>query len=295
MPQMVDPWPFKPFIFRALAKTFGQMWLRCDVCRRYAQLRTRGLLDVAYREKTFSCSRCGAEAYIAVVEPVRETGMGDYRLDEIGQPVHHPRCRRSSIGRPRPLSPCKVVSDYDAGTRGGRGSRDKMTSAYTFPPGRAPEVWEIVDAKTGKKMAGDVLRSHDNSKLTAWMYEGSSQRPIVAETFEELSVRLEAYYHGSNDGFPRRARLKFAQTTCGELARGDWVQLYHRGLLSSHWENGAREVLSIKPINRTLVQITLPKNDDKSRSHPMEFVERRMSDVCYVLYVDDDFPEWHPS
>ena len=30
--------------FRALSKTYGQMWLRCDVCRRYARLKLAGLL-----------------------------------------------------------------------------------------------------------------------------------------------------------------------------------------------------------------------------------------------------------
>jgi hypothetical protein len=40
----------------ALSKTYGQMWLRCDVCRRYARLKLAGLHDVDYRTKTFSCS-----------------------------------------------------------------------------------------------------------------------------------------------------------------------------------------------------------------------------------------------
>jgi hypothetical protein len=35
---MVSPWPHKPFTFRALKETFGPIWLRCDVCRRYPQL-----------------------------------------------------------------------------------------------------------------------------------------------------------------------------------------------------------------------------------------------------------------
>jgi len=43
---MTGPWPHRPFTFRALQKTFGPMWVRCDVCRRYAQLRLAGLLDV---------------------------------------------------------------------------------------------------------------------------------------------------------------------------------------------------------------------------------------------------------
>jgi hypothetical protein len=75
--------------FRALRKTFGPMWLRCDVCRRYAPFRMGDLADADYRSKTFSCSRCGAEAYLALVEPIKETGMADYRLDDVADPQHH--------------------------------------------------------------------------------------------------------------------------------------------------------------------------------------------------------------
>jgi hypothetical protein len=56
---MVGPWPHRAFTFRALSKTYGQMWLRCDVCRRYVRLKLAGLHDVDYRTKTFSCSVCG--------------------------------------------------------------------------------------------------------------------------------------------------------------------------------------------------------------------------------------------
>ena len=52
---MVGPWPYRSHTFRALSKTYGQMWLRCDVCRRYARLNFAGLHDVDYRTKTFSC------------------------------------------------------------------------------------------------------------------------------------------------------------------------------------------------------------------------------------------------
>ena len=72
---MVGPWPHRPFTFRALSKTYGQMWLRCDVCRRYARLKLAGLHDVDYRTKTFSCSRCGSEAYFCLVEPIHEKAM----------------------------------------------------------------------------------------------------------------------------------------------------------------------------------------------------------------------------
>ena len=77
---MTSAWPDKPFTFRALKATFGQMWLRCDVCRRYAPLNMAGLYDVDYRTKTFSCSRCGGAAWSCVVEPIKERGMEDYHL-----------------------------------------------------------------------------------------------------------------------------------------------------------------------------------------------------------------------
>src|SRR5580704_10610485 len=79
---MVGPWPYRAFTFRALSRTYGQMWLRCDVCRRYGRLKLAGLHDVDYRTKTFSCSVCGSEAYFCLVEPTKEFGMHDYRLDE---------------------------------------------------------------------------------------------------------------------------------------------------------------------------------------------------------------------
>jgi hypothetical protein len=58
------------------------MWLRCDVCRRYARLNLAGLHDVDYRTKIFSCSRCGGEAYFCLVEPITEHGVADYRIDK---------------------------------------------------------------------------------------------------------------------------------------------------------------------------------------------------------------------
>ena len=61
-----------PFTFRALQTTFGAMWVRCDICRRYATLRLTGLPDVDYPTHRFSCSRCGSEAWVCVVEPVKD-------------------------------------------------------------------------------------------------------------------------------------------------------------------------------------------------------------------------------
>jgi hypothetical protein len=86
---VTEAWPHKPYTFRALRKTFGAMWVRCDVCRRYAPLRIGGLQDDDYRTKTFSCSQCGSEAYLAVIEPNKEAGMQDYRLDAIERPARH--------------------------------------------------------------------------------------------------------------------------------------------------------------------------------------------------------------
>ncbi len=102
---MVGPWQHRPFTFRALAKTYGQMWLRCDVCRRYTRLKLAGLHDVDYRTKTFSCSVCGSEAYFCLVEPTKEFGMHDYRLDEVEKPKRHPAATRRLTEPPRrPIS-----------------------------------------------------------------------------------------------------------------------------------------------------------------------------------------------
>ena len=99
---MVGPWPHRAFTFRALSKTYGQMWLRCDICRRYARLKLAGLHDVDYRIKTFSCSVCGSEAYFCLVEPTKEFGMHDYRLDEREAPDRHPAATKRLTEPPRP-------------------------------------------------------------------------------------------------------------------------------------------------------------------------------------------------
>ena len=90
---MVDRFPGKPFSFGALRKTFGPLYLRCDICRRFAllQLGAHALRDVDYRTKRFSCSDCGDEAWLTVTDPRTERGMGDYRLDQREQPERHPR------------------------------------------------------------------------------------------------------------------------------------------------------------------------------------------------------------
>lgn len=101
---MVGAWPYRAYTFRALSKTYGQMWVRCDACRRYARLRLGGLREIDYRDKTFSCSRCGAEAYLCVVEPIKERGMDDYRLDEVETPARHPQATARLTGQGRKVS-----------------------------------------------------------------------------------------------------------------------------------------------------------------------------------------------
>jgi hypothetical protein len=112
---MTGAWPHKPYTFRALNKTFGPMWVRCDTCRRYASLRLTGLLDVDYRTKRFTCSRCGSEAWVCVVEPIKERGMQDYRLDEIEDPQRHLAAVDRLTGR-RGVAPV----DYSGGELPGR-------------------------------------------------------------------------------------------------------------------------------------------------------------------------------
>jgi hypothetical protein len=91
------------------------MWVRCDVCRRYAPLSVGGLQEVDYRSKTFSCSRCDSEAYLAVIEPITEAGMQDYRLDAIERPERH----SAAIDRLTGRSPREPV-EYSGGELPGR-------------------------------------------------------------------------------------------------------------------------------------------------------------------------------
>jgi hypothetical protein len=91
------------------------MWVRCDVCRRYAPLSIAGLQDIDYRSKTFSCSQCGSEAYLAVIEPIKEAGMQDYRLDAIERPERHPLAVDRLTGRG-----LRTPVDYSGGELPGR-------------------------------------------------------------------------------------------------------------------------------------------------------------------------------
>jgi hypothetical protein len=116
---MVGPWPHRAVTFRALSKTYGQMWLRCDVYRRYARLKLAGLHDVDYRTKTFRCSVCGSDAHLCLVEPIMEFGMHDYRLDEVEKPERHPDAVKRLTERPR-----RTVSST--------GAVDALSSAIEF-------------------------------------------------------------------------------------------------------------------------------------------------------------------
>jgi hypothetical protein len=87
---MVGPFPGVPYSFGALRKTYGPLFVRCDVCRRYARLYLAKIRDTGYRTKTFSCCRCGTDGALAITEPSTETGMTDYQLDQVEGPQHHP-------------------------------------------------------------------------------------------------------------------------------------------------------------------------------------------------------------
>lgn len=101
---MVGPWPAQPYTFRALRKTFGETWLRCDACRRFAPLALPAkFLGRDYRTVSFSCSVCGGIATHTLTHPHREQGMGDYHEDVREQPKRHPaaEARRREMETPR--------------------------------------------------------------------------------------------------------------------------------------------------------------------------------------------------
>ena len=107
--------------------------MRCDVCRRYAPFQMGDLGDVDDRTKVFSCSRCRAEAYLALIEPCRETGMHDYRLDVVDAPSGiRPRL---STGRPSPVArrSCRRRASMDKKPPHQPGSQTQ-----THPPGTLP-------------------------------------------------------------------------------------------------------------------------------------------------------------
>ena len=85
---MVGPFPGVPYSFGALRQTYGPLFVRCDVCRRYARLYLADIRDTDYRTKTFSCCRCGTDGALAITEPSTETGMTDYQLDQVEGPMN---------------------------------------------------------------------------------------------------------------------------------------------------------------------------------------------------------------
>ena len=66
-----------PYSFDALRETYGPLFVRCDVCGRYARLYLVEIRDTDSRTKTFSCCRCGSDGALAITEPSTETGMTD--------------------------------------------------------------------------------------------------------------------------------------------------------------------------------------------------------------------------
>jgi hypothetical protein len=100
---MVGPFPGVPYSFGALCQTYGPLFVRCDVCRRYARLYLADIRDTDYRTKTFGCCRCGADGALAITEPNTETGMTDYQLDQIEGPQHHPGALARFTGVPTPV------------------------------------------------------------------------------------------------------------------------------------------------------------------------------------------------
>jgi hypothetical protein len=75
---MVGPFPGVSYSFGVLHQIHGTLFVRCDVCRRYARLDLAEIRNTNYRTKTFSCSRCGAGGALAITEPSTESGMTDY-------------------------------------------------------------------------------------------------------------------------------------------------------------------------------------------------------------------------
>ena len=116
---MVDPFKGVPYSFGALRKTFGRLYVRCDVCRRFAllQLGRHALRDIDSRTKRFSCSVCRGEAWLTVTDPRSERGMDDYRLDQRDDAEHHPAAVDRRLGRsPSP----RVRPTWPAGELPGR-------------------------------------------------------------------------------------------------------------------------------------------------------------------------------
>jgi hypothetical protein len=97
---VVDPFPGVPYSFDALRKTYEPLFVRSDVCRRYARLHLAEIRDTDYRTKTFSWCRCGADGALAITEPNTETGMTNYQLNQVEGPQHYPGAVARLTGPP---------------------------------------------------------------------------------------------------------------------------------------------------------------------------------------------------
>ena len=78
------------------------MWRMPRARLRSAHLYLAEIRDTDYRTKTFSCCRCGTDGALAIAEPNTETGMTDYRLDQVEGPQHHPAAVARLAGCPTP-------------------------------------------------------------------------------------------------------------------------------------------------------------------------------------------------
>lgn len=78
------------------------MWRMPRARLRSAHLYLAEIRDTDYRTKTFSCCRCGTDGALAIAEPNTETGMTDYRLDQVEAPQHHPAAVARLTGPPSP-------------------------------------------------------------------------------------------------------------------------------------------------------------------------------------------------
>ena len=69
---------------------------------RYAALNIVGLPDVDYRSKTFSCSQCGSQAYLAVIDPIKDghAGLSPRRNRAAQSPSYSRRSARGSTPQP---------------------------------------------------------------------------------------------------------------------------------------------------------------------------------------------------
>ena len=56
-----------------------------------------------------------SEAYLAVIEPIKEAGMQDYRFDAVDRPEHHPAAIDRLTGRSG-----SALVDYSGGELPGR-------------------------------------------------------------------------------------------------------------------------------------------------------------------------------